>query len=151
MKLHSLDISDIEILEEVFSFVNTDVVHYLELEKADYNIAASNTDAGHDLWAFWYNNRLKLPFWYNIAKDTALIQPSSAVRRPSSSTDFFLFFLCQGRSSLHCCAVYPCDIGVWPQFPALNLVFQYLKKNQNAPTVDLLSIPQSGGGGCQNV
>ena len=35
-------------------------------------------NAGHDLWAFWHDNRLELPFWYNIAKDIALIQPSSA-------------------------------------------------------------------------
>ena len=41
MKLDPLDISDIEILEEVFPFVNTDVVHNLELGKADYNIVAS--------------------------------------------------------------------------------------------------------------
>ena len=60
MKLHPLDISDIEILENVFPFVNTDdanVVHNLEPEKNDYNIAASNklnADAGHDLWAFWH-------------------------------------------------------------------------------------------------
>ena len=82
VKLHPLDISDIEILEDVFPFVNTDdVVHNLELEKNDYNIAASNklnADAGHDLWAFWHDNRLKLPFWYNVAKDLALVQPSSA-------------------------------------------------------------------------
>ena len=63
--------------EEVFPFVNTDVVHNLELEKADYNFAASYADAGHDLWAFCHDNRLKLPFWYNVAKDIALIQPSS--------------------------------------------------------------------------
>ena len=52
VKLHPLDISDIETLEDVFPFVNTDdVVHNLELEKTDYNIAASNNnaDAGHDL------------------------------------------------------------------------------------------------------
>ena len=29
-------------------------------------------------WAFWHDNKLKLPFWYSIAKDIALIQPSSA-------------------------------------------------------------------------
>ena len=78
MKLHPLDISDIEILGDVFPFVNTDVVHNLELEKNDYNIAASIADAGHDLWAFWHDNRLKLPFWYNVAKGIELIQPSSA-------------------------------------------------------------------------
>ena len=52
VKLHPPDISEIEILEDVFPFVNTDdVVHNLELEKTDYNIAASNNnaDAGHDL------------------------------------------------------------------------------------------------------
>ena len=38
----------------------------------------NNADAGHDLWSFWHDNRLKLPFWYNVAKDIALIQPSSA-------------------------------------------------------------------------
>ena len=41
MKLNLLDISDIEILKEVFPFVNADVVHNLKLEKADYNMAAS--------------------------------------------------------------------------------------------------------------
>ena len=78
VKLHPLDISDIDILEDVFPFVNSDVVHNLEQGKNGYNIAASNADAGHDLWAFWHDNRLKLPFWYNVAKDIALIQPSSA-------------------------------------------------------------------------
>ena len=33
---------------------------------------------GTDLWAFWHDSRLKLPFWYNVAKDIALNQPSSA-------------------------------------------------------------------------
>ena len=78
VKLHALDISDIEILQEVFPFVSSDVVHNLELEKSAYNIAASNADIWHDLWAFWHDNRMKLPFWYNVAKDVALIQPSSA-------------------------------------------------------------------------
>ena len=78
MKLHPLDISDIEILEDVFPFVNTDVIHNLKLEKNGYNIAASNADAGPDLRAFCHDSRLKLPFWYNVAKDIALIQPSSA-------------------------------------------------------------------------
>ena len=77
MKLHPLDISDIKILEDVFPFVNTDVVHNLELEKNN-NIAVSNADAGHDLCVFCHDDRLKLPFWYNVAKYIALIQPSSA-------------------------------------------------------------------------
>ena len=170
MKLHPLDILDIEILEDVFPFVNTDVVHNLELQKIDYNIAASkNADAGHDLWAFWHDNRLKLPFSYNVAKDIALIQPSSAFmervfsilracldeRQETCYSDRIrasallkynrgrqCFFLYQGRSYLYCCAVYPCDIAVWLQFPVLNLVFQYDCSGVNVervrgPTVSL--------------
>ena len=60
VKLHALDISDIEILQEVFPFVSSDVVHNLELEKSAYNIAASNADIGHDLWAFWHDNSVSL-------------------------------------------------------------------------------------------
>ena len=30
------------------------------------------------LWAFWHDNRLKMPAWYDVAKDVALIQLSSA-------------------------------------------------------------------------
>ena len=53
VKLHPLDISDIDTsLEDVFPFVNIYVVHNIELEKTDNNIAGSNADAGHDLWAF---------------------------------------------------------------------------------------------------
>ena len=58
------------------AFVKTTNVEALVAEM--YNVAAAETDAEHDLWAFWHNNRLKLPAWYNVAKDVALIQPSSA-------------------------------------------------------------------------
>ena len=44
----------------------------------EYHILASNADAGYDLWQFWHDNRLKLPRWYDVAKDIELIQPSSA-------------------------------------------------------------------------
>ena len=93
MKLHPLDVSDIEILEDVFPFVKTDVVHNLELEKNDYNIAAAsnNADAGHDLWAFLHDNRLKIPFWYTVAKGIKSIQSSSA------------FFMEQMFSNLRAC------------------------------------------------
>ena len=30
------------------------------------------------LWSFWHDNRFKLPSWYALAKEAALIQPSSA-------------------------------------------------------------------------
>ena len=46
--------------------------------KDEYHILASNADAGHDLWQFRHGNRLKLPRWYDVAKDFALIQPPSA-------------------------------------------------------------------------
>ena len=46
--------------------------------KDEYHILASNADARYDLWQFWHDNRLKLPRWYDLAKDIALIQPSSA-------------------------------------------------------------------------
>ena len=42
-----------------------------------YNTAASQTRFGYDLWAFW-DNREKLPAWFKVAQDAALIQPSSA-------------------------------------------------------------------------
>ena len=45
------------------------------------------------------------------------------------------FFLYQGRSSLYCCALYPCDIAVWLQFPVLNLVFQYYCSGVNVERV----------------
>ena len=32
----------------------------------------------YDLWEFWRNSRTRLPHWYNVAKDIALLQPSSA-------------------------------------------------------------------------
>ena len=53
-----------------------------------------------------------------------------------------IFFLYQGRSSLYCCAVYPCDIAVWLQFPVLGLVFRYYCSGVNiervrGPTVSL--------------
>ena len=53
-------------------------VEALAAEMDAYNVAAAETDTGYDLWAFWHDNRLKLPAWYNVAKDVALIQPSSA-------------------------------------------------------------------------
>ena len=78
MKQHELDAADIDILQEVFPFVTPTALLHLVVEKDQYNIAASNADAAYDLWAFWHDNRLKMPTWYNVAKDVALIQPSSA-------------------------------------------------------------------------
>ena len=62
----------------MFPFVTQTIVNDLVAELVGYNVAAAETDAGYDLWDFWHDNRLKLPAWYNVAKDVALIQPSSA-------------------------------------------------------------------------
>ncbi|CAN0555123.1 unnamed protein product, partial [Ectocarpus sp. 12 AP-2014] len=53
VKQHELGFADIDTLGEVFPFVTTTVLHQLVTDKDEYNIAASNTDAGIDLWAFW--------------------------------------------------------------------------------------------------
>ena len=34
-------------------------------------------DIGYDLWEFWRDNKDRLPRWYYVAKDIALIQLSS--------------------------------------------------------------------------
>ncbi|CAB1105070.1 unnamed protein product [Ectocarpus sp. CCAP 1310/34] len=78
VKGHQLEESDVHILPEVLPFVTPTVVAALVEEMDAYNVAAAETDAGCDLWAFWHDNRLKLSAWYNVAKDVALIQPSSA-------------------------------------------------------------------------
>ncbi|CAN0341927.1 unnamed protein product, partial [Ectocarpus sp. 12 AP-2014] len=78
VKGHGVEESDVHVLAEVFPFVTTAMVHEFVVEKDLYSTAAAGTDSGCDLWAFWHDNRLKLPAWYNVAKDVALIQPSSA-------------------------------------------------------------------------
>ena len=67
-------------------FVKPTNVEALVAEMDAYNVAAAETDAGYDLWAFWYDSRLKLPAWYIVAKDVALIQPSSAFMERVLST-----------------------------------------------------------------
>ena len=82
--LHSSD-SEVEVEvtgKEEFPCVTPAALLQLVVEKDKYNIAASNADAGYDLWAFWHN-RLKLPAWYDVAKDAALIQPPSAFMKHS--------------------------------------------------------------------
>ena len=46
-----------------------------------------------------------------------------------------IFFWYQGRSSLYCCALYPCDIAVWLQFPVLNLVLQHYCSGVNVERI----------------
>ncbi|CAM9778581.1 unnamed protein product, partial [Ascophyllum nodosum] len=78
VKQHELDATEIDILQEVFPCVTPAALLQLVAEKDQYNIAASNADVGYDLWAFWHDNRLNVPAWYDVAKDASLIQPSSA-------------------------------------------------------------------------
>ncbi|CAM9786423.1 unnamed protein product, partial [Ectocarpus sp. 4 AP-2014] len=78
VKQNELVGTDISILGEVFPFVTQSVLHDLEVEMDVYNTAASRTSPGYDLWAFWEDKREKLPAWFKVAQDIALIQPSSA-------------------------------------------------------------------------
>ncbi|CAB1117773.1 unnamed protein product [Ectocarpus sp. CCAP 1310/34] len=66
VKGHQLEQSDLHILAEVLPFVTPTVVALVE-EMDAYNVAAAETDAGCDLWAFWHDNRLKLPAWIEAA------------------------------------------------------------------------------------
>ena len=78
MKLHQLTAEDINLLSEPFPFITEEVISKLVAEKDEYQLPASNVDVEYDLWEFWRNSRTKLPHWYNVAKDIALMQPSSA-------------------------------------------------------------------------
>ena len=75
---HELDAVDIDIPLEVFPFVTPTPLLQIVVEKDQNNIAPSNADAAYDLWAFWHDNRREMPAWYDVAKDVAFIQPSSA-------------------------------------------------------------------------
>ena len=91
-------VTDIAILEEVFPFVTATVLHELEVELNLYTTAASQTSSGYDLWAFWDDNKDKLPAWYGVAQDVALIQPSSAfVERV-----FSILRACMDERQEHC-------------------------------------------------
>ena len=79
VKQHELSIEDISLLLDSFPFVTAEeVIDNLVLEKDKYYIAASTVNAGYDVWEFWRDNSLRLPHWYGVAKNIALIQPSSA-------------------------------------------------------------------------
>ena len=43
-----------------------------------YLIDAFGVDTDYDLWEFWHDSRSRLPHWYEVVKDIALIQPFSA-------------------------------------------------------------------------
>ena len=78
MKQHKLTADDIDLLLGPFPFVTEDVIKKIVAEKDEYNLAASTVDTEYDLWEFWRDNRTRLRHWYDVAKDIALIQPSSA-------------------------------------------------------------------------
>ncbi|CAB1106177.1 unnamed protein product [Ectocarpus sp. CCAP 1310/34] len=78
VKQHQLNVADIDLLDR-FPFVSEDFAR-LKDQMVDCNIAASEVDTGYNLWAFWHDSRRKrnLSQWYQVAKDIALLQPSSA-------------------------------------------------------------------------
>eukprot|EP00903_Cladosiphon_okamuranus_P018961 g17438.t1 len=85
VKAHELTLSDVNILggdasegSKPFPFVTDNDISQLIAERDEYHIASSTVDCDYDLWQFWRDNKTRLPCWYKIAKDVALIQPSSA-------------------------------------------------------------------------
>lgn len=78
MKHHQLLNEEIDLLPGCLPFVTAEMIEGLVAEKAEYHVKASNVDAGYDLWQFWVDNKSGLPHWYGVAKNIALIQPSSA-------------------------------------------------------------------------
>ena len=78
VKQHQLSTTDINLLLGPFPFITEEVISNLVGEKDEYYLAASVVDTDYDLWSFWRDNKTKLPHWYKVAKDIALIQPSSA-------------------------------------------------------------------------
>ena len=67
-----------DLLSRPFPFITEEVTSKLMAEKDEYHIAASSVDVGYDLWEFWRDNRMRIPHWYSVAKDMALMQPSFA-------------------------------------------------------------------------
>ena len=78
MKQQQLTAEDINLLSEPLPFITEEVISKLVAEKDDYKLAASSVHVEYDSWEFWRNSRTRLPHWYNVAKDIALMQPSSA-------------------------------------------------------------------------
>ena len=77
VKQQELSIKDINLLLDPFLFVTAEVIGNLVLEKDQYYIAVFTVGVGYGLWDCWRDNRLGLPHSYDVAKDIALIQPSS--------------------------------------------------------------------------
>ena len=76
---HQLTAEDVNLLSRSFPFITEEVTSKLMAEKDEYHIvAASSVDVGYDLWEFWRDNRMRIPHWYSVAKDMALMQPPSA-------------------------------------------------------------------------
>lgn len=78
VKQHQLSTTDINLLLDPFPLITEEVITKLVGEKDEYHLAASDVDTDYDLWSFWRDNKTRLPHWYNVAKDIALVQPSFA-------------------------------------------------------------------------
>ena len=92
VKHHQLSNEEIDLLQGSFPFITAEVIGNLVAEKDDYYLAASIVDVGYDLWEFWSDNvigasyDISIPHWYAVAKNIALIQPSSAFMERVFST-----------------------------------------------------------------
>ena len=78
VKQYQLIAEDVNLLSRPFPFITEEATSKLMTEKDEYHIAASSVDVGYDLWEFWRDNRMRIPHWYSLAKDMALMQPSTA-------------------------------------------------------------------------
>ena len=77
VKQYQLPLADVGLLSDHFLFITEEVIKKLVAEKGEYHLAASDVDADYDLWELWRDSETRLPHWYDVANDTALIQPSS--------------------------------------------------------------------------
>ena len=78
VKQYQLSLADVGLLSDHFLFITEEVIKKLVAEKGEYHLAAPDVDADYDLWELWRDSETRLLHWYDVANDTALIQPSSA-------------------------------------------------------------------------
>ena len=77
VKQHQLSLANVGLLSDPFPFITEEVISKLVAEKDESHLAASGVDTDYDLWEFWRDSKTRLPHWYEVAKDIALIQSSS--------------------------------------------------------------------------
>ncbi|CAB1120220.1 unnamed protein product [Ectocarpus sp. CCAP 1310/34] len=85
MRRHKYSANEVRSLA-VFPFTSEEQVDKFLTEKDYYYVAARVTDRDYDFWQFWQDHKEKLPTWFAVVLDIALVQPSSAFVERVSST-----------------------------------------------------------------